>query len=525
MTRDPSTGRPALRRTALRVAASAAVAALTLGLLSACFLAPNPRPTSTPYPEEVTAGLEPYYQQTLVWSGCGDGMQCTTATAPLDWDAPDSADDIELALVRHLASGTPQGSLFINPGGPGASGYDFVHDSLDFAVDSDIQAAFDVVGWDPRGVGRSSAVQCLDGTDLDEYLFGDSDAPVDSPEYVAETTKETAEFVDACTERTGRLLEFVDTASTVHDLDMLRAIVGDRRLNYLGYSYGSDIGAQYADRFPDKVGRLVLDGATDSTLDEFDVSLAQTAAFGDALRAYLTDCLAGSDCPFAGETVDESIDDIAVLLKRLESAPLRGDDGRELNASYLSTAIQSALYSEETWPYLSDAFTEIKAGRSRTAFLLADSYVDRDEDGTYSSNFFEAFIAITCVDYPVETDPAVLAEQRDEIAAADPISEPDDLSALGDLTCQTWPYRFRGQLAPVTGAGAAPIVILGTTGDPATPYQWAQALSTQLESAVLVTYVGEGHLAYDERDPCIVKAVDDYLIRGIAPDDGLTCTP
>ncbi len=146
--------------------------------------------------------------------------------------------------------------------------------------------------------------------------------------------------------------------------------------------------------------------------------------------------------------------------------------------AYLSTAIQSALYSEETWPYLSDAFTEIKAGGSGTAFLLADSYVDRDADGTYASNFFEAFIAITCVDYPVETDPAVLAEQRDEIAAVDPLSEPEDLSALGDLTCQNWPYRFRGELAPGDGCRRGAIVILGTTGDPATPYQWAQALST-----------------------------------------------
>ena len=499
------------------------IGVLALGALSGCVFAENPRATSTPHPEDVAAALEPYYQQTLTWSDCGDGMQCTTATAPLDWDAPVAADDIELALVRHRASGTPRGSLFINPGGPGASGYDFVHDSLDYAVDSELSAAFDVIGWDPRGVGRSSAVECLDGEDLDTFLFGEIDAPVDSPEYVAEATNETAEFVSACAAKTGKLLQFIDTASTVHDLDMLRAIVGDGQLNYLGYSYGSDIGAQYADRFPSKVGRLVLDGATDSTLGEFDVSLAQTEAFGEALRAYLTDCLSDRDCPFAGDSVDQAIDEIAAMLDRLEKAPLRGEDGRELNSAYLSTAIQSALYSEDAWPYLSDAFAEVKSGVSETAFGLADSYVDRNPDGTYASNFFEAFIAITCVDYPIERDPAVLAKQRDEIAAVDPLAEPDDLSALGDLTCQNWPYAFRGTLGPVTGAGAAPILILGTTGDPATPYEWAEALSTQLESAVLVTYVGEGHLAYDERDPCIVSAVDDYFLRGETPAEGLRC--
>jgi len=513
------------RHRGVRAVAAGLVAVVALAVLSGCIFASNPRATSTPFPEDVDAALRPYYQQVLVWKDCGNDMQCATATAPLNWDAPVATDDIELALVRHRASGTPRGSLFINPGGPGASGFDFVYDSFDFAVDSDLAAKFDVIGWDPRGVGRSSAVQCLDGSDLDQFLFGESDAPVDSSEYIAETTQETTEFIDACASNTGKLLEFVDTVSTVRDLDMLRAIVGDERLNYLGYSYGSDIGAQYADRFPAKVGRLVLDGATDSTLGEFDVSLAQTEAFGEALRAYLTDCLGGNNCPFIGETVDEAIDDIHSTLARLRTSPLRGKDGRELNDAYLSTAIQSALYSEDAWPYLSDAFTEIRTGGSETAFLLADSYVDRNPDGTYDSNFFEAFIAITCVDYPVEADPAVLAEQRDEIAAADPLSDPEDLSALGDLTCQNWPYGFRGTLAPVTGSGAAPIVILGTTGDPATPYQWAQALSSQLESAVLVTYVGEGHLAYDERDPCIVKAVDDYFLRDVVPEDGLTCGP
>jgi pimeloyl-ACP methyl ester carboxylesterase len=505
----------------LRSVAAVAVALLALPL-AACV--PAPSPTSTPTGEDVAAALEPYYTQSLVWEDCGGGMQCTTATAPLDWAAPDAADDIELALVRHTARGEREGALFVNPGGPGASGYDFIHDSLDFAVSDDLQSRFDVIGWDPRGVGRSTAVDCYDGPELDEFLFGLPAAPVGTDAYAQEVTSEAKAFADACLERTGDLLQFIDTESTVNDLDMLRALVGDPKLNYLGYSYGSDIGAHYADRYPDKVGRVVLDGATDPSVTLFDVNLAQTEAFGDALRAYLTDCLDSSGCPFRG-TVDDAIGQIRDLLDALDETPIRGADGRRLTSAYLGTAIQSALYDEGYWRYLTDAFTEVRQGGSETAFFLADAYVDRDEDGDYRSNLQEAFIAITCIDYPIETDPATLARERDLLAEADPISEPEDLDALGDVVCQQWPYKFRGAIEPVSGEGAAPILVVGTTGDPATPYPWAEALADQLASGVLLTYVGEGHIAYDEGDPCIVDAVDAYLIEGSVPEDGLVCDP
>ncbi|MCU1437211.1 MAG: peptidase [Naasia sp.] len=506
---------------------SALAAGALVATVAGCGMFPQPRTTSTPTAEQVPAALAPYYTQVLVWSDCGDGMECTTARAPLDWSAPDEADDIELALVRQPATtGNLEGSLFVNPGGPGASGYDFVKDSVDFAVSDDLQERFDVVGWDPRGVGRSTAVDCYDGPELDEFLFGnpaDAELEVGSPEYVEAATADARDFAAACLERSGDLLEFVDTESTVSDLDMLRAIVGDPQLHYLGYSYGSDIGARYADRYPQKVGRVVLDGATDSQLSSFDVSLAQTSAFGDALRAYLTDCLDQSECPFTS-SVDDAIAEVRAVLERLDDSPIRAPDGRALTSSYMSTAIQSALYDEASWEYLTQAFTEVEAGQSETAFLLADFYVDRDENGEYASNMFEAFYAINCVDYPVERDPAVLAEQAERLVEADPIAEPGDLDTLGDVVCAEWPSSFRGDLGPVEGDGAAPIVVVGTTGDPATPYEWAEALSDQLESAVLLTYVGEGHIAYDENDPCIVGAVDAYFLEGTVPEDGLVCT-
>ena len=519
------TGTPTSRRQPLRFALVAASLAGTM-LLSGCvsmFLPERRAPigSSTPTAESVPAELAPYYEQVLTWEDCGGGATCTTATAPLDWDNPDPATDIDLALARHTSSAPPEGSLFVNPGGPGASGYDFVKDSIDFAVSERLQQNFDVIGWDPRGVGRSSAVDCKDDAGLDAYLYSYIPDPVDSAEYVRKATEQAVDFAQSCQENTGPLLEFVDTASTVRDLDMLRAVVGDEKLNYFGFSYGSDIGAQYADTFPESVGRVVLDGATDSSLSRFDMIVQQTQGFDSALRAYLEDCLGTpEECPFDG-TVDDALVTLDQLLDSLGSSPIRAVDGRELNPNVMSTAINSAMYTAEYWPYLSQAFLEVMQGDAATAFLLADSYFGRGVDGGYASNLFEAFTAINCVDYPVETNPEAIAALNAELSEIDPLSEYD---TLGDVQCANWPYAYSGEeVEPVTGDGADPIVVVGTTNDPATPYRWAEALSDQLESAVLVTYTGEGHIAYDEQDPCINTPIDDYFIDGTVPTDGLTC--
>jgi len=526
VTRPARSARPSTRPSARRAASLAAILLVPTLLLSACVPAwlqglVSGGVTSTPTGEEVPEELRPYYTQVLTWTGCGGGAQCATATAPLDWDNPGAGDDIELALVRHPAtSGQSQGSLFINPGGPGASGFDFVRDSVDFAVSADLQRAFDIVGWDPRGVGRSSAVSCYtDPADLDAFIFGIPEAEFGTPEWEAEVTESSIAFAEACAENTGPLLGFVDTNSTVRDLDMLRAIVGDAQLNYFGYSYGTDIGARYADRFPEKVGRLVLDGATDPTTTTFEVVLAQSEGFENALRAYLAACPDLGACPFPG-SVDESLALIRDLYDRLDADPIPADDGRFFDGAVLDIAIATALYDEGSWSFLSQMFTELRTGIVDTGFLLADFYYGR-ENGEYIDNSLEAFIAINCLDYPVETDRAVIAEQNEQIRAVAPTTA--DPSPLGDVLCANWPHQFEGELGPVSGAGAAPILVVGTTGDPATPYQWAEALAEQLESGVLLTYVGEGHIAYDEGNPCIVDVVDAYFLSGTVPVDGLVC--
>jgi pimeloyl-ACP methyl ester carboxylesterase len=475
---------------------------------------------STPTGESVPENLRPYYSQVLSWAGCGDGAQCATAIAPLDWDNPGEGDDIELAMVRHPASGEAQGSLFINPGGPGASGFDFVRDSVDFAVSAELQREFDIVGWDPRGVGRSSAVTCYtDAADLDAFIFGMPEATAGTPEWEAEIIASSIAFAEACAANTGPLLQFVDTGSTVRDLDMMRAVVGDAQLNFFGYSYGTDIGARYAEKFPQNVGRLVLDGATDPTTTTFEVVLAQSEGFELALQAYLAGCVDLGSCPFPGSR-DDSLALIRDLYDRLDADPIEADDGRFFDGAVLDIAIATALYDEGSWPVLSQMFTELRTGVVETGFMLADFYYGREE-GAYTDNSLEAFIAINCLDYPVETDRAVIAAQNEQIRAVAPTTA--DPSALGDVLCANWPFQFEGDLGPVSGTGAAPILVVGTTGDPATPFQWAEALAAQLESGVLLTWVGEGHIAYDEGDPCINDVVDEYFITGAVPADGLVC--
>ena len=502
--------------------AGLSVLAVGILLVSGCTapLFPRVERSSTPTGESVSAAEVPYYHQILTWKNCGKSQQCATATVPMDWDHPSKATDIALALTRASATGTRLGSLFVNPGGPGASGYDLVHDDLDYAASKTLQKSYDVIGWDPRGVGRSSPVTCYGAKRLDEFIYGVATNPVNSPAWVTEVTEQSKTFAASCLKNTGPALEFVDTQSTVHDLDMLRAVVGDTKLNYLGYSYGSDIGMYYIDRFAKKVGHVVLDGSTDSTLSIFDISLTQSTGFEEALKAYLADCPSTKNCPFPG-SVDDSLAKISELYDRLTATPIDAPDGRTLDQNLLDTAINSALYDQSSWPYLSDMFSEIRKGTTNTAFQLADSYNGRSPDGTYKDNSLEAFIAIGCLDYPTVTDPAVIANESAQLVQAAPtLTRP---SVIGDVTCENWPFHNRVAPPVVTGAGAAPILILSSTGDPATPYQWGVALSKQLESAHLVTRHGEGHTAYNRGIPCIDNTVDRYFVSGSVPKKDPDC--
>ena len=492
----------------LGVALSAAV------LLAGCVtVADNPA-------ENTEDPLAPYLGQEVQWSDCGAGAECATVMAPLDWDNPGVGEDVSLAVSRHSATGQALGSLFVNPGGPGASGYEFVLDSVDFAVSEVLRESFDVIGWDPRGVNFSSPVSCAaTDAELDYFFFGELEAQPDTPEWDAELLAESIRFGQECQANTGELLEFVDTLSTVRDLDLLRHLVGDEQLNYLGYSYGTLIGALYIDTFPEKVGRMVLDGPVDPGASQFDLVVNQHRGFEEALEAYLVECDLTNSCPFAG-SLEQRLRGVSDLYDELEQNPLRHADGRLIDDGMLRTAMVTTLYAQSSWPFLTRMFEELQEGVTDTAIFLVDFYYDR-EGGVYQNNSMEAFIAINCLDYPVESDPAVLEAQADQLREAAPYTARP--SGDGDLVCMNWPYPPKLNKGPVRGEEANPVVILGTTGDPATPYNWSVSLNEQLENSVLLTLVGEGHLAYDERVTCINDPVDTYFVTGDLPEDGITC--
>ncbi|PPF66276.1 alpha/beta hydrolase [Rathayibacter tritici] len=502
---------------------SAAVLAIiaAASLLTACF-APGPsvERTSSPQPQAVAAGLEPYYSQVLVWDDCGDGALCTDATVPLDWDDP-SGGTASIALVRRPATQGPAlGSLLVNPGGPGASGADLIRDSADYAVDSALAARYDVVGFDPRGVGASTAVSCVDAAGLDSYLYDITPGERGSDEWIQAQRTSDAAFASACEQRSGPLLAEVGTTSAARDLDVLRAALGDETLHYLGYSYGTFLGATYAGLFPERVGRLVLDGAIDPAATSFDAALQQAKGFESALRAYLADCLRSADCPFTG-TVDAGAAQLGRMLEDVEASPIRASDGRELGANTLFTAIVYPLYDATAWGSLSGMLAEVRRGDPEIAFQFADAYNGRDGDGQYSSNTTEAFLAINCVDYSYNADTASMRANEAALEQAAPTL--GRYLAYGDILCSQWPAAFKGSRAPITAEGSAPILVVGTTNDPATPYVWAQALAGQLAAGHLVTYDGEGHTAYNKSNSCVNDAVDAYLLEGTVPKEDPQC--
>ncbi|HEX4443526.1 MAG TPA: alpha/beta hydrolase [Galbitalea sp.] len=504
------------------VAAVAGVA-LALGGCTSQFL--PPKITSTPTDEAVAADIAPYYHQVLTWKSCGSGFQCTDATAPLDWSKPSGAK-IKLALIRHLATdGHPLGSLLVNPGGPGGSGYDFIKNSLTFAVDKTLENNYDIVGFDPRGVNHSSAVKCYTNPKvLDNFIYDIPKGAIGSDEWITNEEQDNKKFGEDCAKLTGPLLGHVDTESAAKDLDLLRAALGDKKLDYLGYSYGTLLGQTYANLFPKKTGRLVLDGVVDPTVTPFELDEDQAKGFELDLRAFLKKCPSMKGCPFKG-TVAQSEASIRGLLNKLDVSPIKNSDGRELGSETMFTAIIFPLYNTANWSYLVDLFNDVDSGSARVAFILADAYNDRNSDGTYEDNETEAFEAINCLDYPSDPNVATMRSQAAQLNAAAPVF--GHLMAYGGTGCFDWPYKPTRTAGALHADGSAPIIVIGTTGDPATPYAMAQHVATLLQNGHLITYHGDGHTAYNKdhsaADECVNTAVDNFFVHGTVPKTDPEC--
>ena len=519
MIRSAPASAPARRGRLFAAVAGVAVVSLLLAGCVSWFRPATGGSTSKPTREKVAANLQSFYSQSLTWKSCSNGFQCTTVTAPMNWQDPSQAS-IKLALIRKQATGTKLGSLLVNPGGPGASGYDFIRDSLSYAVDSTLQKNYDIVGFDPRGVGHSSAVSCGGASVLDNFNYSIIPGTPGTDPWLADLEKENAQFGADCLKSSGPLLQFVDTVSAARDLDLTRALLGDTKLNYLGYSYGTFLGATYADLYPKKVGRLVLDGALDPATTEFEVTDIQAKGFESAFRAYLKSCIGTKDCPFTG-TVDEAMLETRKILDRLQASPLQNSDGRALGANTMFTAIILPLYNKDNWTYLNTLFAEVLQGSTKTAFVLADSYNDRAKNGTYNSNSTEAFVSINCLDYKSQDSVAQMRTEAAQLAADAPTFGPQ--MAYGGTSCAKWPFASTRDRGPIAAKGSGDILVVGTTNDPATPYVWAKNLSAQLAKGHLITYHGEGHTAYNKSNSCVNNAVDNYFVRGTVPAKDPDC--
>lgn len=509
-----------LRRAAAVVAGLAVASVALSGCLYAMIPEQSTRPSTTSVPdtEGVAEDLLPFYSQELEWTECGVGFECTDVRAPLDWDDPGKGE-ITLSVVRHRAEGTPVGSLLTNFGGPGSSGVSFLMDNLGFAIGSTLIEKYDVVSFDPRGVGDSTAVVCYDAPEMDEYLYGIPTAPRGSAAWEGELLESHEAFAEACDANSGGILPYITTVNAARDMDLIRAVLGDKQLDYLGFSYGTFLGATYAKLYPEKAGSLVLDGAIDPAVSGLDVGATQALGFESALRAYMQACLSSGDCPFNG-TVDEAMADLGALLASVDNTPLKNGDGRLMGADALMTGIIAALYSQDNWQVLTQALDEALQGEPATAFRLADYYNGREQDGSYSDNSSEAFRAYNCMDYPVEEDPDAEMAIEKKIVEGAPTIAP---YWSGPDPCSEWPYSPTGTREEITAEGAGPIVVVGTTNDPATPYEWSVSLADQLQEGVLVTRVGEGHTGYNKGNACVDRAVEGYLLEGVVPEDGVRC--
>ncbi|MET7409024.1 alpha/beta hydrolase [Streptomyces parvulus] len=480
-----------------------------------------------PLPKATPAELSPYYEQKLAWRDCGvPGFQCATMKAPLDYAKP-TEGDVRLAVARKKSTGPGKrlGSLLVNPGGPGGSAVGYLQQYAGIGYPEEVRAQYDMVAVDPRGVARSEPVECLDGREMDAYTR--TDVTPDDQGETDELVGAYKDFAEGCGADAPKLLRHVSTVEAARDMDVLRAALGDDRLNYVGASYGTFLGATYAGLFPDRTGRLVLDGAMDPSLPARRLNLEQTAGFETAFQSFAKDCVRRTDCPLGGPgtTPGKAGENLKAFFDDLDAEPIpTGDaDGRKLTESLATTGVIAAMYDEGAWQQLRESLTSAKKEKDGAGLLvLSDSYYEREADGGYSNLMF-ANAAVNCLDLPAAfSSPEEVRDAVPEFEKASPVF--GEGLAWASLNCAYWPVRATGEPHRITAAGATPIVVVGTTRDPATPYRWAEALAGQLASGRLLTYEGDGHTAYGRGSTCIDFAINTYLLRGTAPEDGKRCS-
>lgn len=474
---------------------------------------------ATASPAPVDPALQTFYDQQLAWSKCSGRFECARLRVPLSYAEPDG-ETIELALLRVPASdsGKRQGSLVLNPGGPGGSGIDYAR-AARVVVSGPLLKNFDIVGFDPRGVGKSSPIECLTDRQLDRFLNADPNPETD--EDIAVTVTVAKRFGPRCERVSPDLISNVSTDYAVRDMDVLRQALGDEQLNFLGKSYGTVLGATYAQLFPSRVGRFVLDGAVDPQLSTEELSYGQAIGFENALLRFAQWCAGEKNCPI-GDDPEAGVEKIKKLLADMEENPLPATKNRPLTAAFATTGILGSLYSaEDGWQSLFYALEGAFEGDGFGLQAVADWFLDRRPNGKFVGNATEAFNAVSCLDAPYDNDPEATQALADQWSEQAPVF--GAALAWSNLPCYFWPVDAVGGPETITADGAPPIVVIGTKYDPATPYEWSVSLADQLSSGLLVSWEGDGHTAYYSGSDCVDDAVDRFFVDGTLPEDGLEC--
>lgn len=493
-------------------------------VLAACSQQPEATPPPVPSFDAEQESAKPqddpladFYSQELDWRECG-GAECTKVRVPVDYDDP-SGPTVELALTKIPARGEAIGALFVNPGGPGGSAFDYAK-AADFIVSGGIRDSFDIVGMDPRGVGKSEPVRCLTDAQIDE-LFA-ADGTPDTLEEGRQIVDDSRSIAQACSDNASDLWMHMDTASVARDMDIARAALDEPVLNYLGKSYGTAVGAAYAEFFPSRVGRMVLDGVLPTNLTQEQISFGQAVGFERSVRHFADECAQSGSCPFPGDG-DLVLIQLQAFLADLDENPLPTADGRQLTESLGSYAVLSFLYfPDDDYPRLRDALSQAISDGDGTGLLaLVDERTNRAVDGRYLDNSTDAFYAVSCADLPFEGDESEAMEFAQQWQQEAPTF--GESVAWGLLVCADWP-AVGEPVGEVRAAGSPPILVVSTTDDPATPHQWGVDLADSLQDGHLVTWEAFHHTAYFEGSGCVDDAVDAYLLAGELPPEGLACS-
>jgi pimeloyl-ACP methyl ester carboxylesterase len=474
----------------------------------------GPNPAVRLSPVAPTTTTEPPLPVSPVqWAPCGS-LQCGSVTAPIDYTHPDGAT-LQVAVARHPAEVPSEriGSLVINPGGPGGSGIDDLPNELS-VLPVELLDRFDVVSFDPRGVERSSPVTCPTGSGSPSAMGKPADPVPANHSQQLRLLQNDRQFASSCEQGSGNLLPFVGTVDTARDLDRIRQAVGDTGLTFVGHSYGTLLGATYAELFPTHVRAMVLDAAIDPALTTVQYLTDQSGSLEAELQSFFAWCAGNPGC--AWRPAGDPTEAVLALIQRVALQPLPANGGNTADAGTIYSTLLAGLEAQSSWPSLAGALAEAAAGSGSAASSMSSRY-----DSGGSTNGAVAEQAIDCLDHPTDRDPSSYRGLASQVGQTAPVFGP--LLAWSLLGCATWPALPTRMPGPASDPGAPPILVVGTTGDPVTPYKWAVGLAGELSGGVLLTWQGRSHVAYFY-SPCVRGAYQSYLVSGVTPPAGTVCT-